>query len=301
MTADQAGQRIDNFLLREFAGVPRSHVYRLLRSGQVRVDGKRATAELRLALGQDVRLPPVRLPTPGEAVVPPDALIQRLDNARLQEDEHYLVLDKPAGLASHGGSGLPYGVIEVLRSARQGYLELAHRLDRDTSGVLLLAKSRPALLRAQAAFREGAADKRYLGLLEGVLKKPVEIDAALVKGRLKSGERHVVVDDDDGKPARSLMTPLKALRGATFCEIRIYSGRMHQIRVHAAALGHPLAGDGKYAPSEARAHWRSLGLKRLFLHAWRLTLPAADGFAALRLEAALAPELQTVIDTLPPG
>ncbi|MDE2150611.1 MAG: RluA family pseudouridine synthase [Gammaproteobacteria bacterium] len=297
--ADAAGQRLDNFLIRQLPGVPKSHVYRLLRSGQVRVDGARVKPARRLSEGESVRLPPVRLAERGAPVRPPDAVLQRLRSAVIHEDAHYLAIDKPAGLAAHGGSGLAFGVIEAVRAwERHPYIELCHRLDRDTSGVLLLAKTRPALLRAQAAFRDGAADKRYLALLCGAWHGGArEVDAALVKERLVSGERMVGIDDE-GKSARSRFSPQQRFVGATLCEVEIFSGRTHQIRVHAVALGHPVAGDRKYGGREQQVPWRALGLRRMFLHAHRLQLPANAGFLPLLLHAPLPQALRTFVDRL---
>lgn len=300
VAAAEAGQRIDNWLLRRLPGVPKSHVYRLLRSGQVRVDGGRARPDRRLAEGEEVRIPPVRLTERRAPIRAPDALLERLRAAVVHEDADYLALDKPAGLASHGGSGVPFGVIEALRGAgRHPFLELAHRLDRDTSGVLLLAKSRPALLRAQAAFRAGLAHKRYFALLAGRLAAPREVDAALVKNRLGGGERYVAIDEEEGKPSHSRFVPQAQYRDATLCEVEIASGRTHQIRVHAAALGHPVAGDRKYGTREQHRPLRALGLRRLFLHAHFLELPAADGFPRLKLSAPLPAELREFLETLP--
>jgi 23S rRNA pseudouridine955/2504/2580 synthase len=229
-------------------------------------------------------------------------VLERLRKAVIHEDAHYLALNKPAGLASHGGSGILFGVIEAVRAwGTHPYVELCHRLDRDTSGVLLLAKSRPALLRAQAAFRDGKAQKRYLALLCGGWSGGSrDVDSALLKNRLASGERFVLVDEL-GKPSRSRFTPVKRFSAATLCEVDIFSGRMHQIRVHAADIGHPVAGDRKYGKVEDKAPLRALGLRRTFLHAFTLRLPAAgppgaEGagshhFPALALESPLPEEL----------
>jgi 23S rRNA pseudouridine955/2504/2580 synthase len=300
--ANDAGQRLDNFLLKRLPGVPKSHGYRLLRSGQVRVDGGRAKPERKLAAGEEVRIPPVRLAERDAPVRAPDALLNRLREAIVYEDAHYLAVSKPAGLASHGGSGLAYGLIEAARGwGRYEFLELAHRLDRDTSGVLLLAKSRPALLRAQRAFRDGQADKRYFALLVGRWQGgPRELDAALVKSRLASGERHVEVDDEDGKPSRSRFTPQARYREATLCEVEIFSGRTHQIRVHALALGHAVAGDRKYGQREEQKPLRDQGLRRMFLHSHFLQLPAAGEFPKLTINAPMTDELRDFLDRLSP-
>lgn len=299
--AREAGQRIDNFLLRQLPGVPKSHVYRLLRSGQVRVNGGRVKPERKLEEGDEVRIPPVRMAEKGEAVRPPDDVLNRLRNAVIHEDEHYLALDKPAGYASHGGSGLPYGVIESVRAwNRYEFIELCHRLDRDTSGVLLLAKSRPALLRAQQALKEGTTEKRYFALVMGRWKgEDREVDAALVKARLESGERFTDIDDEEGKPSRSVFSPKARYRDATLCEVQIFSGRTHQIRVHALALGHPVAGDRKYGERGFDKAVRDRGLKRMFLHSHFLKFGTDKTFPKLLLNAPMPDELRDVLDRLP--
>ncbi|WP_238388304.1 RluA family pseudouridine synthase [Sinimarinibacterium sp. NLF-5-8] len=300
VSANEDGQRIDNFLIRQLAGVPKSHIYRLLRSGQVRVDGGRIKAERKLSKGEQVRIPPVRVASPTEVARPPDALQNRLREAIAYEDEHYLAICKPAGLASHGGSGVRFGVIEVARAwQRYDYLELCHRLDRDTSGVLLLAKSRPALLRAQRAFKHGEADKRYFALLMGRWKgEDRDVDAALIRNLQVAGERRVRIDDEDGKPSKSRFSPRARYREATLCEVMIYSGRTHQIRVHAQALGHPVVGDEKYGEREDNKPFREMGLKRMFLHSHFLLLPAQGEFAKLLISAPMTDELRDFLDQL---
>ncbi|MEQ1438624.1 RluA family pseudouridine synthase [Fontimonas sp. SYSU GA230001] len=303
MGPGDAGQRIDNFLLKQLSGVPKSHVYRLLRSGQVRVDGGRVKPERKLAQGEEVRIPPVREADKGEAVRPPDAVLNRLRDAIIHEDEHYLAISKPAGLSAHAGSGVPYGVIEAARAwGRHPFLELCHRLDRDTSGVLLLAKSRPALLRAQRALKHGEAEKRYFALLVGRWRgEDRDVDAALVRSAIAGGERRVRIDEEDGKPSKSRFSPKSRYAVATLCEVQIFSGRTHQIRVHAAALGHPVAGDDKYGEREDNRRFRELGLKRMFLHSHFLALPAQNEFPKLILNAPLPDELRDLLDRLPRG
>lgn len=297
----ESGQRIDNFLLRQLPGVPKSHVYRLLRSGQVRINGGRVKPERKLDDGDEVRIPPVRMAEKGGIVRPPDEVLNRLRQAVIHEDADYLALDKPAGYASHGGSGLSFGVIEAVRAwERHEYVELCHRLDRDTSGVLLLAKTRPALLRAQNAFREGSTDKRYFALLMGRWRgEDREVDAALVRNSLAGGERYTDVDEQDGKPSRSRFSPQARYRDATLCEVQIFSGRTHQIRVHALALGHPVAGDRKYGDRGFDQSVRDLGLKRMFLHSHFLRLPQSAQFPRLILSAAMPDELRDVLGRLP--
>lgn len=299
---NQDGQRLDNFLLKILSGVPRSAVYRIIRSGEVRVNSGRCKPDRRLQEGDEVRVPPVRRPEEGAAIRPPDDVLDRLREAIIFEDEHYVALNKPAGLASHGGSGILFGVIEAVRAwGKYEYVELAHRLDRDTSGVLLLAKSRQALLRAQGAFRDGKAQKRYRALLCGPWMGGMrEVDSALLKNRLASGERFVLVDET-GKPSRSRFTPVARYSQATLCEVDIFSGRMHQIRVHAADIGHPVAGDRKYGQADDKRPLRELGLKRTFLHAFSLRLPAVGQFPALAIESPLPAELEQFLEKLGPA
>jgi 23S rRNA pseudouridine955/2504/2580 synthase len=302
ITANAAGQRLDNFLLKQLSGVPRSAVYRIIRSGEVRVNSGRCKPDRRLEEGDEVRVPPVRRPDESAPIRPPDDVLNRLRQAVIFEDEHYIALNKPAGLASHGGSGILFGVIEAVRAwGTYEYLELCHRLDRDTSGVLLLAKSRKALLRAQSAFRDGKAQKRYRALLCGPwLGGMREVDSALLKNRLASGERFVLVDET-GKPSRSRFTPVARYSQATLCEVDIFSGRMHQIRVHAADIGHPVAGDRKYGQADDKRPLRDLGLRRTFLHAFSLRLPATGEFPALTVESPLPEELEQFLPKLGPA
>lgn len=299
VTASEEGQRIDNFLLKQMPGVPKSHVYRLLRSGQVRVNGGRIKPDRKLVLGEEIRIPPVRTAEKGEAVRPPDAVLNRLRNAIIYEDANYLAVSKPSGLAAHGGTGVPYGVIEAARAwNKYEFLELCHRLDRDTSGVLLLAKSRPALLRAQRALKEGLAEKRYFALLIGRWRgEDRDVDSSLISNRLESGERMVEIDDD-GKPARSRFSPKARYRDTTLCEVQIFSGRTHQIRVHALSLGHPVAGDTKYGDRDTQKFLKVLGLKRMFLHSHLLALPKDGEFSKLLINAPMSDELREVLDQL---
>jgi 23S rRNA pseudouridine955/2504/2580 synthase len=297
VAADSDGQRIDNFLLRLLPGVPKSHVYRLLRSGQVRVDGGRAKPDRKLKLGEEVRIPPVRIAERQE-IRPPDEVLNRLREAIRHEDRDYLILDKPEGLAAHGGSGLAFGVIEAIRAwHRYEYIELAHRLDRDTSGLLLLAKNREALLRAQRAFSQGKAQKRYLALLCGDWRGGArDVDAPI--GKTGEGSDQRVTARADGKASLSRFTPLQVFREGVLCEVDIFSGRTHQIRVHAEMLGFPVAGDRKYGSREQHAPLRERGLKRMFLHAHRLKLPADGRFDPLHAETPLPDTLRELITTL---
>lgn len=301
---DRDGQRLDNFLLLQLKGAPRSLVYKLVRSGQVRINGKRAKADSRLAGGDEVRIPPVRLEAPGEAKAPPRGMLERLAASIVFEDKAILAINKPSGIATHGGSGISFGVIEALRALRPGEpLELVHRLDRDTSGVLVLAKKRSALLELQALMRAGEDDegpaKRYLALLVGrVPNGTLTVDAPLQKSVLQGGERMVRVDPA-GKPSTSHIKVLERRGGHSFCEVRIETGRTHQIRVHAAHLGHPVAGDEKYGDREANKRLaEQAGLRRLFLHAASIEFALEGGAKPYLINAPLPEDLSTVLDRL---
>ncbi len=294
---DRAGQRLDNFLLARLKGVPRSLIYRICRSGEVRINGARAKPDQRLAEGDVVRIPPVRVASPGEHAPPASSQLERIQAAILHEDRDFLVIDKPAGIASHGGSGVSFGAIELLRAARpRDTLELAHRLDRDTSGVLVLTRRRSALLALQAAIRDGRVDKRYLALIAGALPhSPLDVDAPLRKSILQGGERMVQVDAD-GKPSRSRFVQLQRHGEASLVEVALDTGRTHQIRVHARHIGHPLAGDDKYGEREFNKRMREHGLRRLFLHAARFAFELGDRSHVF--SAPLAAELVQVLDAL---
>jgi 23S rRNA pseudouridine955/2504/2580 synthase len=299
--AEAAGQRIDNFLLARLKGVPKSVIYRILRRGEVRVNGGRVRPHRRLNAGDEVRLPPLRqAAAAGSPPRPSAALAERLAAAVVYEDDRLLVLDKPAGLAVHGGSGISLGVIEALRALRgQAELELVHRLDRETSGCLLVSKRRSALRLLHAQLRDGAMDKRYHVLLAGGLaERVVEVTAALGTRRLRSGERMVEVDARAGKAARTRFRVLRTLGDCTLAEVRLHTGRTHQIRVHAAHLGTPVAGDDKYGDARVNAELRRLGLRRLFLHAAALRFRPREDVPPIRVEAPLSPELTQVLGVL---
>jgi 23S rRNA pseudouridine955/2504/2580 synthase len=308
---ESAGQRLDNFLIRQLKGVPKTHVYRIIRSGEVRVNKGRAAADTRVGTGDVVRLPPVRVS---------DAVAQKKDKpapARdfpiLFEDDHLIAIDKPAGVAVHGGSGVSFGVIEQLRQARPQarLLELVHRLDRETSGILLVAKKRSALVKLQDQFRDRETGKTYLALVAGAwpANKKV-IDVPLHKYLQADGERRVKVvakDDPDGMRAITLVRvrdviPAKAgiqVAAFTLLEVTIKTGRTHQIRVHLASSGHPIAGDDKYGDFELNRALHKQGLKRMFLHAWRLQFDHPASGERIELMAALAPDLQKFADHAP--
>ena len=299
---EDAGQRLDNFLFRTLKGVPKSHVYRLLRTGQVRVNKKRAKPDYRLEAGDELRLPPVRQEEKAAPGLPPRWQQEALKAAILFEDERLLVINKPAGMAVHGGSGVSFGVIETLRALRPESpgLELAHRLDRETSGCLIVAKRRSAVRALHTAFREGRVEKRYLALLAHAWKGDAQdVDLPLEKNLLQGGERMVKVSRE-GKSAQSLFTPVRKFQGSALLQVRIYTGRTHQIRVHAAHIGHPVAGDEKYGDKEANRAFRVAGLKRMFLHAAELAFDHPETGDRLALKAPLDDELEAVLGNLKP-
>ena len=304
---DRAGQRLDNFLLGQLKGAPKSLIYKVVRSGQVRVNGGRAKPDTRLEGGDEVRIPPVHLSEARDKGVPPRGLLAALEAAIVFEDARLLALNKPSGLASHGGSGISHGAIEAMRALRpRESLELVHRLDRDTSGLLVIAKKRSALTELQALMREEGDDgsrpalrKRYLALLAGRMPDGVmSVDAPLHIGLRQGGERHVQVNAG-GKPSLSHFRVLERRGGHSYCEVRIETGRTHQIRVHAQHIGHPVAGDDKYGDEAVNKRLREqCGLKRLFLHAASLEFALDGGRAEYVLDAPLAPELVGVLDRL---
>lgn len=293
------GQRLDNFLLARLKGVPKSWVYRVLRRGEVRVNKGRCKPASRLHSGDVVRIPPLRI-APAEAVEPPKFATKEIVNSIIYEDALVLAVNKPSGMAVHGGSGLAFGVIEALRSARPTapFLELVHRLDRDTSGCLLIAKKRSALTALQELLRGGRIEKRYLALLAGRIRKGAwRTDLPLRKNTLQGGERIVRVDPT-GKPAATRFRVLRRFADATLVEAELETGRTHQIRVHALATGHPIVGDPKYADDAAREIARRIGLSRLFLHATSLRFDWTGARGGMTLEAPMPPELVAVIEKL---
>lgn len=302
ISAEEAGQRIDNFLQRVLKGVPKSRIYRLLRKGEVRVNKARAKPEYRVQSGDQVRIPPLRMAAGGEgAPVPGEA--RRLLDAVLYEDDRLLVLNKPSGMAVHGGSGLSFGVIEALRALRPAapYLELVHRLDRDTSGCLLIAKRRSELRTLHQLLRSGQVEKRYLLLVQGQWGRELrEIRVALKKNTLRGGERMVQVDAA-GREALTRFQLLESYPGASLVEAELKTGRTHQIRVHAAHAGHPLAGDDKYGDADFNRRMRALGLKRLFLHAHYVAFRDPERGRAIEVSAPLGADLRKVIQQLEAG
>jgi 23S rRNA pseudouridine955/2504/2580 synthase len=299
---DAAGQRIDNFLLRLLKGVPKSHVYRILRSGEVRLNRGRVGPRARLAAGDVVRVPPVRV-----ADVPARAA-PRIRVGVVFEDDTLIVVDKPAGLAVHGGSGIAAGLIESMRASRpEGrFLELVHRLDRDTSGLLILAKKRSALTALHAQLRDGTVDKRYLVLVRGKWRDEVRrVRLALHKLVTTSGERRVRVDEDTGRDAETIFRRQAAWPRRepplALLEAELRTGRTHQIRVHLTHLGFPLAGDDKYGDFAWNRELAKSGLKRMFLHAKEVAFTHPATGERVRFEAPLPPELATYLDGLDGG
>lgn len=294
ITENEHGQRLDNLLLKKCKGVPKSHVYSIVRSGQVRVNGRRAEVSYRLQSGDLLRMPPLRIAVAEQEVVAGAELKVHLPV--IFEDEGLLVVDKPAGIAVHGGSGESFGVIEALRRQRPQarFLELAHRLDRETSGVLLLGKKRSVLLALHEMFRAGGldggargADKRYLVLVCGRWMDPLRhVRLPLLKYLQASGERRVRVSEE-GKAAHTVFRLLARWQHFSLLEAELRTGRTHQIRVHLAQLGYPIAGDEKYGDFALNKALSRAGLKRMFLHAWKMRLPHPLHGTELRLEAAL--------------
>jgi len=304
ITVDEgsAGQRLDNFLLRELKGVPKTHVYRVIRSGEVRINRGRAAADTRLALGDEVRLPPVRMAEPKDA-----AAVPAREFAVLLEDEQLLAIDKPAGVAVHGGSGVSFGVIEQLRRARPDarFLELVHRLDKETSGVLLLAKKRSALTALQDQFRERGTTKIYAALVNGAWPTSRKvIDVPLLKTLDAQGERHVRAVPAGQDEARRSITLVKVARkfaAHTLLDVTLKTGRTHQIRVHLAHEGHPIVGDPKYGDfalnrTMARGELR---FARMFLHARHLAFDHPASGERIMLDAPLPDDCSQLLDRLP--
>ncbi|MFT5574645.1 MAG: 23S rRNA pseudouridine955/2504/2580 synthase [Bermanella sp.] len=295
---EAAGQRIDNYLLKLLKGVPKSRIYRLLRKGEVRVNKGRIKPEYKLMDGDSVRVPPIRVAERGapEDVFVSDTLASQLKAAVLFEDERLLIIDKPSGLAVHGGSGVSVGLIEALRRMRpeERFLELVHRLDRDTSGCVMLAKKRPTLKTLHGLLRGNGVDKRYLALVEGRWSERKEqVKLPLAKNILQSGERMVRVNPE-GKYSLTRYEVVQRLPGATLVEAKPITGRTHQIRVHCQAAGHPIIGDSKYGREEVNEQYRQQGVKRLFLHAHSLSFELEG--ERISVQAGLSEDLQSYIN-----
>jgi 23S rRNA pseudouridine955/2504/2580 synthase len=285
--ADFAGQRIDNFLVTRLKGMPKSHVYRILRKGEVRVNKKRIQPSYRLQADDIVRLPPMRLDIPEAPPTPHRNLVALLQERIVYEDKNLLIINKPSGIAVHGGSSVKLGLVEALRNMypKLPQLELAHRLDADTSGCLVLAKKRSILRELHELLRSGKVRKVYLALTKGHWKESeLRVEAALQKNHLSSGERIVKVNKD-GKPSLTVFTPIKDFANAMLVEAELHTGRTHQIRVHAQHRGHQIAGDEKYGDREFNKQMRDAGVKRLFLHAHfvEFTLPSTGELISVRV------------------
>lgn len=296
---NDAGQRIDNFLLRQLKGVPRTRIYKALRKGEVRVNGGRKKPTYHLEAGDQVRLPPIRHSAAGEAPVIPPGLLDHVPI--LFEDDHMLVVDKPSGLAVHGGSGMEYGLIEAMRVLRgdDGFLELVHRLDRETSGCLMLARSRPALVALQAQLsKERSIRKHYVALVQGQFSEsPAEIRFRLGNIRDQQGKQKMV-RDDSGQVAHSVFKLRETIGDNAVMEIDLRTGRMHQARVHAALAGHPIAGDRMYGDRGFNRDLKRSGLGRLFLHAERLRIQHPISEQVQDFHAPLSEALETVLAIL---
>ena len=294
--ADCAGQRLDNYLLRELKGVPRTRIYRACRKGEVRVNKGRVKPDYRIKEGDELRIPPIRVPEPSAAPTIPRRWSDLLARSVVYEDKGLLVINKPSGLAVHGGSGLSYGLIECLRQMRPDdrYLELVHRIDRDTSGCIMIAKRRPVLREIHRQLRGGTVDKRYLALVPGHWPRQCKVvDAPLFKFKLPSGESVVRVAKE-GKAAVTRFSIVERFDNATLIEAKPVTGRTHQIRVHAQHAGFPLLGDDKYSTDEGHDFCKKIGLKRLFLHAryLRFSLPEQG---RVEIESGLDNNLESIL------
>lgn len=298
---DFIGQRIDNFLLARLKGVPKSVIYRVLRKGEVRVNKKRIKPEYKLQQDDVVRIPPLTVAAEGEPVSVKLSMVKNLEQHILFEDNDLIVLNKPSGMAVHGGSGLQFGVIEALRALRPlaKHLELVHRLDRDTSGCLLIAKKRSVLTHLHEQLRNKTVEKKYWALVAGDWDNKVrKVTEPLKKNTLQSGERVVRVDEKDGKPSETRFRILQRYQQGTLVEAFPVTGRTHQIRVHTACKGHPIACDDKYGDNTFTAQMQQVGLNRLFLHAKTLSFMHPITETTMRVEAPLDPVLEQALSKL---
>ncbi len=294
------GQRLDNFLMKQLKGVPKSLIYRILRKGEVRLNSKRAKPMQKLQSGDVVRIPPVRVEQKEGTEMPGKGLQGLLRDSIIFEDDYLLAINKPSGIAVHGGSGQKLGIIESLRAMGVGgkYLELAHRLDRETSGTLLMAKKRSALTELHKSLRLGDTQKNYWALVSGKWSKRVKtVDAPLQKNTVSSGERMVRVQET-GKESITHFSIAREFRQATLLDVALDTGRTHQIRVHAQLAGHPVLGDSKYSSREEQALAKELGLKRLFLHARTLGIRHPESRQLLELQSPMPDDLETVLRNL---
>lgn len=300
VSEEEAGQRLDNYVHKRLGEIPRSRVYRIIRKGEVRINGHRAGPDTRLQARDKVRIPPVRVKPAEEIGRPAAELQEQVRQAIVYEDDDLLVLDKPAGLAVHGGSGISFGAIEALRALRPGEsLELVHRLDRDTSGCLLIARNTSALRTVHALLREeGAFEKRYLALIQGkweLGRKRIDVP---LRTDIRVGGERTVKAHASGKPSVSEFRPVQFFgKRATLVEVTIFTGRTHQIRVHAQHAGHPVAGDEKYGDEQFNAELRTMGLNRMFLHAHSVSFQWPTG-GEFSVNTPLPPELAQLVDRL---
>jgi len=300
--AEYAGQRIDNYLLRLLKGVPKSMIYRILRRGEVRVNKGRIKPTYRLKAGDELRIPPIRMgdSQDKDAIPVSKATAETLESRILYEDKRIIVLNKPGGMAVHGGSGVQFGVIELMRKIRSDlhFLELVHRLDRDTSGCLVLAKKRSALRQLHEKLREGEVQKRYMALVEGNWQYGTKkVTVPLQKQILRSGER-IVKASEQGKYAATTFRALAVSKKASLLDVEIHTGRTHQIRVHAAYCGHPIAGDEKYGSEQFNKYLKGIGFRRMFLHARGLSFEMDEPHVDVVVNAPLDDELETLLTKL---
>ncbi len=296
---ENTDRRVDNYLLTKLKGLPRSRLYNLIRKGEIRVNKKRIKPDYRLQFGDQVRVAPMLLDAPKERAKPNDLLINKLKQSVLYEDEKFLVINKPSGIAVHGGTGLRLGLIECLRVIYPDLpqLELVHRLDQQTSGCLMVAKKMSALRELQQLMREAKIDKRYQTLTLGHWKKnKTTVDLPLKKNTLQSGERMVRVNHEEGKASKTIFYQKDQFDGSSFIEARLLTGRTHQIRVHAAQSGHPVAGDEKYGDKAFNRWAKQCGLRRLFLHACSLSFILPWSGERFTVTAELPDELQQVLN-----
>ena len=298
---DFIGQRVDNFLIARLRGVPKSVIYRVLRKGEVRVNKKRIKPEYKLEQGDVVRVPPLTVASEPDAVSVKLSLVKDLEQHILYEDKDLIVLNKPSGMAVHGGSGLQFGVIEALRALRPDakHLELVHRLDRDTSGCLLIAKKRSVLTHLHEQLRNKTVEKKYWALVAGDWDNKVrKVTEPVRKNTLQSGERVVKVDAAEGKPSETRFRILQRYQEGTLVEAFPVTGRTHQIRVHTACKGHPIACDDKYGDNQFSQQMQQIGLNRLFLHAFSLSFIHPISETTMRFEAPLDPKLSQTLERL---
>jgi len=300
ISADNAGQRIDNFLIRYFGKIPKSRVYQMLRKGEVRINKGRIKQTYKLIEGDILRVPPVYLDEQVQTI-PSHSLQQKIADSIIFEDEGLIIINKPAGIVVHSGSGQSHGVIEAFRAMGDSYkkLELVHRLDKETSGCLILAKNIPILRQLHKAMNNDEITKTYSALLSGrVAKKRLTIDSPLSKNSVSSGERIVTIDEN-GKSAKTVLYRERVFQSATLVNIKLITGRTHQIRVHSASIEHPVIGDAKYGDRQTNREYKKRGLKRMFLHAKHLKFVSPVTQKTFSIDAPLEPDLSNFLEQLP--